>query len=47
MHIPRSLGPAEARTSLREAARAGAVALAGLALTGLFMLSSVIDVKTG
>lgn len=47
MQILRSLGPAVARTPLSEAARAGVGALAGLALTGLFLLSPSVDLATG
>lgn len=47
MHILRSLGPAVAHTSLREALRAGFGALVGLGLTGLFLLSPSVDLQLG
>lgn len=47
MHILRSLGPAVARVPAREALRAGFGALIGLALTGLFLLSPVVDLDLG
>lgn len=47
MHIPRSLGPAVAHVSPVEAIRAGAGALVGLAVTGLFLLSPAIDLELG
>ena len=47
MHIPRWIGPAVARTSSREAVRAGVGALVGLGLTGLLFLSPGIDPDLG
>lgn len=47
MHILRSLGPAVAHVPAREALRAGLGALIGLALTGLFLLSPVVDLDLG
>ena len=47
MHILRSLGPAVARVSLREALRAGVGALLGLGVTGLFLLSPQVDLSLG
>ncbi|WP_328588336.1 HPP family protein [Litorivita pollutaquae] len=47
MHILRSLGPAVARTSSIEAARAGIGACLALALTGLFLLSPSMDHRLG
>ena len=47
MHILRSLAPAVARVSLREALRAGFGALLGLGLTGLFLLSPQVDLSLG
>jgi CBS domain-containing membrane protein len=47
LQILRSFGPAVARTSPVEALRAGLGALIGLGLTGLFVLSPVIDLTTG
>ncbi len=47
MQILRSLGPAVARTSPVEAVRAGVGALAGLGLTGLFVLSPTVDLRLG
>lgn len=47
MHLLKSLGPAVAHASPLEAVRAGAGALAALALTGLFLLSPNIDLSWG
>ncbi|WP_323766229.1 HPP family protein [Marinovum sp.] len=47
MHILRSLGPAVARTAPTEALRAGIGAFAGLAVTGLFLLSPAVDLELG
>lgn len=47
LHILRSFGPIVARTSLIEAVRAGLGALIGLGLTGLFVLSPVVDLHLG
>jgi CBS domain-containing membrane protein len=47
LHIPRSIGPAVARTSSREAVRAGIGALVGLGLTGLLLLSPGMDLDLG
>jgi len=47
MHILRSLGPAVARVSPREALRAGLGALLGLGITGLFLLSPQVDMSLG
>lgn len=47
MHIFRSLGPAVARAAPLEAIRAGVGALAGLALTGAFLLSPGVDYDLG
>lgn len=45
--ILRSLGPAVAWTSPREALRAGLGALVGLGLAGLFVLSPAVDLELG
>lgn len=42
-----SFGPAVARSSLREALRAGFGAFVGLGLAGLFVLSPAVDLQTG
>lgn len=47
LHLMRSLGPAVARVPAAEAFRAGAGALVGLGLTGLFMLSPNVDLELG
>ncbi|MEY8827955.1 HPP family protein [Sedimentitalea sp. XS_ASV28] len=47
MHLLRSLGPAVAHVPPLEALRAGAGALAGLGLTGLFLLSPGVDLNLG
>ncbi len=47
LHILRSLGPAVAHVPPLEALRAGAGALAGLGLTGLFLLSPGVDLNLG
>ncbi|MDV7271645.1 HPP family protein [Thioclava sp. A2] len=47
MHLLRSLGPAVAGVSIIEAIRAGAGAIVGLAVAGLFLLSPDIDLETG
>jgi CBS domain-containing membrane protein len=47
MQILRSLGPAVARVSLSEALRAGAGALLGLGITGLFLLEPQVDLSLG
>jgi CBS domain-containing membrane protein len=47
VHVIRSFGPAVARTSPVEALRAGIGALAGLSLTGLFVLSPGVDLDLG
>lgn len=47
MQIFRSLGPAVAYVRPQEAVRAGAGALAGLGLTGLFLLSPSVDLDLG
>lgn len=47
MHFLRSLGPAVAHASGAEALRAGFGALAGLLLTGLFILSPGVDLQLG
>ena len=47
MQILRSLGPAVAHVSVADAARAGLGALAGLGLTGLFLLSADVDLRDG
>lgn len=47
MYILKSFGPAVARVSPLEAARAGLGALLGLAITGLFVLSPHIDTQLG
>ena len=47
MSILKSLGPAVARVSTAEALRAGLGALIGLGLTGLFLLSPIVDLDLG
>ncbi|GGM17578.1 hypothetical protein GCM10011534_44490 [Pseudooceanicola nanhaiensis] len=47
MNILKSLGPAVARVSAAEALRAGLGALIGLGLTGLFLLSPIVDLDLG
>jgi CBS domain-containing membrane protein len=47
MHILRSLGPAVARPATSEALRAGLGALIGLGVTGLFVLSPLVDLTLG
>jgi len=47
VHILRSLGPAVAHVSPVEAVRAGLGALAGLGVTGLFLLSPSVDLDLG
>jgi CBS domain-containing membrane protein len=47
LQVLRSLGPAVAHTSMREAVRAGVGALVGLGLTGLFLLSPNVDLDHG
>ncbi|WP_370372825.1 HPP family protein [Henriciella pelagia] len=47
LNILKSLGPAVARVSAAEALRAGLGALIGLGLTGLFLLSPIVDLDLG
>lgn len=47
MQILRSLGPAVAHVSPKEALRAGVGAFVGLAVTGLLILSPVVDLELG
>ncbi|ACT58606.1 HPP family protein [Hirschia baltica] len=47
LRILRSLGPAVTFPSMTEAIRAGFGAFVGLGLTGLFVLSPIIDLQTG
>lgn len=47
MQILRALGPAVVRTSPVEALRAGFGALAGLGLTGAFVLTPTVDLDLG